>query len=432
MSNLEGNIPAVDKAEEMVENESLTVDEIDELDALDASIDEIAMQAVEETPVEESLEIEKDATTRITKMMGMYEEDENDKSEEVDNTETEPVQQNEDKPVTSAKKAKSGFNTNRDVYDKRLSRRLERQQKEDEAYEQNLKWQLIQNHRMKRSILKGVLTSIEDTSSDDALMAVIEYTGFRVIVPFSEMFAKEPINNAADLSHEELVKRHRQLLLKLLGAEVDFIIVAAQTINDPNTRKKRKVILGSRKQALTKQRRFYFTKNKADERRINPGDMIRQVPIIAVGRESVRVVIGGVETTIHKNNLSYKFLSSVNSDFKVGMKIDVIITDIKENNADDSSDVILRANHKMTQLPYFKEHVKNCKPGGYYRAQITYVKGYQVYLFLTDINAPAFCRILRLWDVSDLPKPGDEVVFMANNIDEERGVVHGVITRTLS
>lgn len=412
----------------------------DELDALDASIDALAMSESEEDlddSLEGGLEIEKDATTRIAHIMGMRrhadeghaEEDfsEDDEAEEV------PEKAPEEAPKAKAtKKSKdAGFNTNRDVYEQRMARRMEKQQKDDEAYEQNLKWQLIQNHRMKKSILKGVLTSIEDTSSEDALLAVVEYTGFRVVIPFSEMFAKEPIANASALSHEELVKRHRQLLLKLLGAEIDFIVVAAQTLTDANTREKKKIILGSRKQALTKQRRFYFGKNKADERRINPGDMIRQVPIIAVGRESVRVVIGGVETTVHKNSLSYKFLSSVSTDFKVGMKIDLIITDIKENDPEDSSDVTLRANHKMTQLPYFKEHVKGCKPGGYYRAQITYVKGYQVYLFLTDINAPAFCRILRLWDVSDLPKPGDEVVFMANNIDEERGVVHGVITRTL-
>lgn len=452
----------------VAESESLTnglevgEEDIDVLNVLEAAEPEEAANVDEKSSNAEGdielmadagfdeLEIERDAATKIAEAVGVNQKkenlndsmeiedilDETENSEALDQNTQETEEDESEQPKKKAGKSKKSssskaFRTERDAFEDREKRRLEAEQRKNEAYEENLKWQLIQSHRLKNSILKGSLISVEDTSSKDGLVAVVEYAGYRVLIPFREMFAKEPIANVGSLTKEEVIRRHRLLLLKLLGAEVEFVIAAAQTVTDPTTKQKTKIVVGSRKLALNRTRRYYFGKNSAGERRINVGDKIKQVPIIAVGRESIRVVIGGVETSIKKNSLSYKYISNVAAEFKVGMKIDVLITDITENDPEDPSDVSIKANHKITYLPYFKENVKNCKPGGYYKAQITHVQSFQFYLFLTDINAPAFCRVARFWDVSDLPKPGDEVIFMANMIDDNLGVVHGVITRTL-
>lgn len=417
-------------------------------------VEEKQDESVEEEDSFDDIEIEKGATTKIAQAVGLNKDQTADSdsidldelleaqnsqdavSDEKENNTAESLaekgtKKQERELLAGTKTARSEFRTERDAFELRAKRRLEAEERQKEIYEENVKWQLIQSHKKKKSILKGNLISIEETTSNDGLLAVVEYAGYRVLIPFREMFAKEPIANIEGLTKEEIIRRHRLLMLKLLGAEVEFVIAGAQTVTDPKTKTKTKIVIGSRKAALGRTRRYYFGKNSEGERRINIGDKIKQVPIIAVGRESVRVVIGGVETSIKKNRLSYKYISNVAAEFKVGMKIDVIIMDIIENNPDDSSDVSILANHKITYLPFFKENIKNCKPGGYYKAQITNVQSHQFYLFLPDINAPAFCRVARFWDVSDLPKPGDEVIFMANVIDTKLGVVHGVITRTL-
>lgn len=433
--------------QEMEDASAMNPEEMDALDRLDKTIDAMAqMQKAEQevtSPIDDGSEDEMIDDTLIIEKHDAIDHVEDDVYDDIYATNgigevahsvttedyLEPEQEMKTNKNAGRRKADNGFNTARDRFERVEGLRQDRQRSKEEEYDETMRWNMLQTHRTQHAILRGKLISVEDTQTEDGVSARIEYAGFGVLIPASQMFLNEPIANAESIPREELVRRRRQILLKLLGAELEFVIVVAQTAWEDNEPKR--IVIGSRKQALSRQRKFYFKKNALGDRRINVGDLIREVPIVAVGRESVRVAIGGVETSIHKSNLSHKYLDNISAEFKTGMKIDLVVTKIEELDPEDSSNVRLVANHKMTKMPYYRESVKNCKVGSYYKAQITYINGLQIRMFLTDINAPAFSKVLRLWDTSDLPKPGDEVVFLANSIDTERGVVIGAITRTL-
>ena len=294
-----------------------------------------------------------------------------------------------------------------------------------EKEEQSLKWHIVQDYLHTKKIARGTVISVEETTSG-MVVAVVNFNDFRVVIPASEFFVK-PIAVDEGISEQQRIRREKQVIVKSLGAEVEFVIVHAKQENNKDTRQKEYIVLASRKQALLRQIKYYFGK-KNDVRRVEAGRIIRNVPIIAVGKEALMVSICGIDKVMNKAQLSYKFLGSLVDAFHVGDRIDVAVIEVidKENGGVD-----IQISHKQTQLEQFKRNVSNCSVGGMYRGVITIVKDSTVQLYLTDVDVPAFSKIVKLNNIEELPSAGDTVLIVANKIVPERGLVLGTIIRLI-
>ena len=295
----------------------------------------------------------------------------------------------------------------------------------NEREEQALKWHIVQDYLHTKKIARGTVISVEETTSG-MVIAVVNFNDFRVIIPASEFFIK-PIAVEAGVNEQSRIRREKQVIVKSLGAEVEFVIAHAKQEKSKDAKDKEYVVLASRKQALLRQIKYYFGK-KGDTRRVETGRIIRNAPVIAVGKEALMVTVCGVDKILTKAQLSYKFLGTLVNTFHVGDRIDIAVLDVVDK---EDGNIELKVSHKQTQLEQFKRNVSNCSVGGMYRGIITIVRDNTVQLYLSDVDVPAFSKIIKLNNIEDLPSAGDTVLLVANKIIPERGLVLGTIIRLI-
>lgn len=330
----------------------------------------------------------------------------------------------EEKPAEKPQK-KGRKITRGDIIEAFREREELRMREVSEREETSLKWHIVQDYLHTKKIARGTVISVEETTSG-MVIAVINFNGFRVVVPASEFFIK-PIAIEPGVNEHQRIRREKQVLVKSLGAEVEFVIVHANQEVNKDTKEKEYIVLASRKQALQRQIKYYFGK-KNGVRRVEPGRIIRNVPIIAVGKEALMVSICGIDKVMNKAQLSYKFLGTLTETFHVGDRIDVAVLDVTDK---EDGGVDIKVSHKQTQIEQFKRNVQNCSVGGMYRGVITIVKDDTVQLYLTDVDVPAFSKIVKLNNIEELPSAGDTVLLVANKIVPERGLVLGTIIRLI-
>ena len=377
--------------------------------------------ASEETDVEE---VDTEADTEAEEVETEAEEVETE-AEEVDTEALAEVEADKPKATKKApKKAERKLNRS-DIIEAFKEKEELRMRNVAEKEEQSLKWHIVQDYLHTKKIARGTVISVEETPSG-MVIAVVNFNDFRVVIPASEFFIK-PIAVEEGVSDHQRIRREKQVIVKSLGAEVEFVIVHAKQENNKETKQKEYIVLASRKQALLRQIKYYFGK-KNGVRRVEPGKIIRNVPIIAVGKEALMVSVCGIDKVMNKAQLSYKFLGTLVDSFYVGDRIDIAVLDVIDK---ENGDVDIQISHKQTQLEQFKRNVTNCSVGGMYRGVITIVKDNTVQLYLTDVDVPAFSKIVKLNNIEELPSAGDTVLIVANKIVPERGLVLGTIIRLI-
>lgn len=391
---------------------SVKTEEINKLEELDSPTDGI----------ETSPDIDKDEITSESKKAEAESEIKSESKPEIN---PEPDLEPEQLKAEKTTKKKGRKITKGDIVEALKEKEELRMRKVIEREEKSFKWHIIQDYLHTKKIARGTVVSVEETTSG-MVVAIINFNDFRVVIPASEFFIK-PIAVEPNVSDFQKIRRQKQILVKSLGAEVEFVIAHAKQENNKETKQKEYIVLASRKQALLRQIKYYFGK-KNGERRIEPGRIIRNVPVIAVGKEALMVSVCGIDKIMNKAQLSYKFLGSLIDEFHVGDRIDVAVLDVIDKEEDN---VDIQISHKQTQIEQFKKNIVNCSVGGMYRGIITIVKENTVQLYLTDVDVPAFSKIIKLNNIEELPSAGDMVLLVANKIVPERGLVLGTIIRLI-
>ena len=348
-----------------------------------------------------------------------------DINNDLDSIVLEDVEEKETKG-TKKKEAAKLTKTRTDVMNQVREKELERIERALEREESALKWRLVQDAFHTKKLVKGFVMAVE-TKANDMVVAIINYNDYKTTIPFNEMFIDPPIYDA-DLPVEQKIRRERQILSKLLGAEVSFIIKHADVLQDKEYNVKEYIVFGSRKDALLRQKRYYYGL-KNGVRRVNVDKKIKNVPIVSVGKEALMVNVLGIDVTMSKGQLSYKYIGALNKEYFVGDKIDVIVEDLKVN---DDGEIQLSVNHRKTLIDTFIKNTKNCNIGGMYRGTITYIRESNVYLYLDDIEIPAYSRIIKLNNIDTLPSAGDTVLFVVNEIKDDIGLAYGTVMRLIN
>lgn len=276
-------------------------------------------------------------------------------------------------------------------------------------------WHEIHNAYRTRKMLTGYLGGVEQTDNGKTI-AIVEYKGFRVIIPLKEMMINLGGNTDSSAEYDELMRRQNKVLSNMLGAEIDFIVKGI----DSKTRS----VVASRKDAMLKKRQlFYLNTDAAGMYRIYEGRVV-QARVIAVAEKVIRVEVFGAECSILARDLSWDWIGDAHERFSIGDQILVRVLSVKRESLEN---ITIKADVKSVSENQSHENLKKCRVQSKYAGKVTDVHKGVVYVRLTNgINAVAHsCYDRRM------PGKKDDVSFAVTRIDEERGVAVGIITRII-
>ena len=285
-------------------------------------------------------------------------------------------------------------------------------QTEEELAE--IAWHEIHNAFRTRKILTGMFGGIEQTEAG-MTVCVVEYKGYRIIIPFKEMTVSFPNKLSGD-EYENYIIRQHKLLNTMLGAEIDFIVKGI----DSKTRS----VVASRKDAMLKKRMtFYFDTDRNGSYKIYDGRIV-QARVVAVAEKAIRIEAFGVECTILAKDLSWDWIGDAHERFSVGDQILVRILSVNRDNIETLS---IKADVKSATEVNMRPKLSTCRVQSKYAGRVTDVSRGVIYIRLTNgINAVAHSCLDRR-----MPAKKDDVSFAVTHIDEERGVAVGIITRII-
>ena len=259
-----------------------------------------------------------------------------------------------------------------------------------------------------------MLGGIEQTDNGKTV-AIVEYKGYRIIIPLREMVVNFP-NNVSGDDYKDLVVRHHKLVSNMLGAEIDFLVKGIDS-------KTRSVVASRREAMLKKRQTFYMETDNSGTYKIYDGRIV-QARVIAVAEKAIRIEAFGVECSIMARDLSWDWIGDAHDRYSVGDQIVVRILSVKRDNVEDLS---IKADVKSVSDNNKRTNLSQCRIQSKYAGKVTDVHKGVVYVRLTNgVNAVAHsCYDRRM------PGKKDDVSFAVTHIDEERGVAVGIITRII-
>ena len=277
----------------------------------------------------------------------------------------------------------------------------------------DIAWHEIHNAYRTRRILSGTFGGIEKTDNGKSI-AVVEYKGFRIVIPLKEMRMELP-NHITGYAYTEWLDQQHKILSNMLGAEIDFVVKGI----DSKTRS----VVASRRDAMLKKRQiFYMDPDANGEYRVREG-RVAQARIISVADKSIRVELFGVETQIVAVDLANEWLGDAHDHFAVG---DSVLVRIQKVTREDVEHITVKANVKSVSEEK-ESRLKLCKVQGKYAGKVTDVHKGVVYVRLTNgVNAIAHSCMDRR-----MPGKKDDVSFAVTFLDEERDIALGIITRII-
>ena len=223
-----------------------------------------------------------------------------------------------------------------------------RSEAETQAQLEDIIWHEIHNAYRTRRILSGKLSGIEKTDTGKTI-SIVDYKGFRIVIPMKEMVADFP-QGMYGAEYDELILRYKKILNNMLGAEVDFVVKGIDA--------KSRTVVASRMDAMLKKRQIYYLGKDSDGRyRIYDGRVV-EARVIAVAEKVIRVEVFGVETSILVRDLSWDWIGDAHDRYSVG---DQVLVRVLEVDRVDPEHIKIRADIKSVsgggrndnlQMPY--------------------------------------------------------------------------------
>lgn len=275
-------------------------------------------------------------------------------------------------------------------------------------------WHQINSAFYTRKILSGILGGVEQTDGGQTL-AVVDYKGFRVIIPLKEMMVVTD-RRAKEMSPRQLLLLQSKILGSMLGCEVDFMVKGID--------KESRSIVGSRKDAMLRKRQTFYMEEADDGLpRIHAGRIV-QARVIGVSEKVVRVEAFGVECPIVASNISWEWIGDARDKYHIGDQVLVRVTEIQK---DDVENISIKADMKSISQNNSRDNLRKCRIQSKYAGKVTDIHKGIVYVRLSNgVNAIAHtCLDFRM------PGKKDDVSFAVTRLDEDRGVAVGIITRII-
>lgn len=287
---------------------------------------------------------------------------------------------------------------------------LDEEETHDDEFE--TQWNEIVTFYRTRRIVPVTITGIEKTQLAGNVV-VAYYKNQRIIIPMTEMLIV--LSDENDMGYS-LSERLERISTTMLGAEIDVIIKGVD--------KKSESVVASRRDAMLRKReKFYLTPLSDGLPHVREGRIV-EARIIGVTQLVARIEAFGVETTLGASELSWDWLPNVSDKFSVGDKLNVLIKEIRGDNADNLKIV---ADAKSITINTSMENLSKCTVQNRYVGVITNVRNGVAYVRLkVGVNAIAHTNYDRR-----TPAKGDMVSFVITRINPEYGNVAGIITKII-
>lgn len=285
---------------------------------------------------------------------------------------------------------------------------------ETKSDRENIIWHEIHNAYRTRKILTGQLGGVEQMENNKTIV-IVDYKGFRVVIPLKEMMI-QPNAGASVRAYEDLMTRKNKLLGKMLGAEIDFIVLGIDS--------KTRAVVASRREAMMKKRQtFYMDLDANGVHRIHEGRLV-QARVIAVAEKGIRVEIFGVECSIVARDLAWYWIGDAREYYSIG---DNVLVRIQSVRRDSLETIAVTADVRSVTQDNTFENLRKCKVQSKYAGKVTDIHKGVVFIRLSNgVNAIAHsCYDFRT------PGKKDDVSFVVTRLDEEHGVAVGIITRVI-
>lgn len=280
---------------------------------------------------------------------------------------------------------------------------------EKEAY----LWMELRNSMRSKRVLTGTMGGVERMSGGLSV-AVVYYKEMRIVIPSTEMFINIDEHGGSD--QRELHNRYTQILTRMLGAEIDFVVSGID-------RRSSSVVASRRVAMLRKQQHYFLTSNRGNDPLIKEGQIV-EARIISVGEKNMRVEVFGVEATVLARDIAWEWVDDCANYHQIG---EHVLVKIMRVTRDDENNLRIAVSVREAVSNPARDNIRKCVVQGKYIGKVTGVDTRAIYVRLNvGVNAIATA-------VHDRKTPcrKDDVSFVITRIDEEAGLAIGIITRVI-
>lgn len=217
----------------------------------------------------------------------------------------------------------------------------------NESEKQNMLLDLLESLRAGR-ILTDMIQGVE--MYGDEPCAVLYHGEFKVIIPGKQLI--EPPEDTRGQPEKEI---YRYLVMKRLGAEVDYVIKGVDQKAD--------VAVASRLEAMYQKRRAYYTGTDRNGNRLLYEGALAEARVTSVIRPGMFVELFGVDTYVPLKALSYQRWADACEHFQPGDRVIVKIMKLERINRNNIK-VVVSVKH-AGENPYEKALKKYTEGNSY-------------------------------------------------------------------
>jgi len=256
-------------------------------------------------------------------------------------------------------------------------------------------------------ILTGTIQGVERNEDNrNVILAVLYHGDFKIIIP-----AEETVPPPEDFRGRSRGDVMHYLLMKRLGAEIDFIVKGVDIDN--------RIAVASRLDAMAQKRRQYYFNA---ERGRNPSvrvDVNAEARVLCAIRSGIFVEIFGVDSFIPLRELSYQRWLDAAQHFQPGQRVLLKILDIDRASRDE---IKVTASVKQVGENPYEKALRRYTVGNRYVGTVSVVDTTGVFVSLAD-GIDCLCSFPR----RGRPPRGSRVTVRINGIDNETNRIWGVI-----
>lgn len=272
-------------------------------------------------------------------------------------------------------------------------------------------WHELNTSLIRGRTLTGTLVSTErhKVGNHNRYVSIVDYQGYRVIIPSHEM------NISVDGNDENRVN---VVIQNMIGCGIDFIVTG---IDEES-------VSGSRKRAMKKKiEDFYKTPSEATGMPIIQKGTVAEARIVAVSRKVLRLEVFGAECFTNIYDIDPAWIENARDKYSVGDTINVRMKEIEFSPAGNGQEEQVRISVEGVNLKNADSY--RCTPQSKYLGTVTaFSKG--VYFLRLSIGANAIAHMVAE-SCRPFPREGDLISFVCTKLDPERGTAVGLITRVV-
>lgn len=283
----------------------------------------------------------------------------------------------------------------------------------------------LSRQRATREIIRSTIIDVRPGRKGREGWVELRHLNYRVLIPFSEMDID--VIDRPDEEEEDHAKRVYKTLANMLGARIDFIITGIDTDND--------LIAGSRAMATRIRRRDILNaRDREGNYLIYPGRQV-QGNVLAVHQDFAWVDVYGMRVRIHTRDISSDYTAHAYDALQNGMSVPLYIVRVDRDDDGNVTMLYVSMRNDVKEREQKERISQSLKTGDECLGRVTNRTGKAIFLTLNNgLQAMAF--VSNGLRGRRVPNIGDTVALRVLSIEKNRDsgnpIVRGRIIRSIN